>query len=127
MAISIMGERFPLSVITPTTDFVVCGQKIYFVFEDKKPTNKVGGVRLELFDGKKRDRFFVKVPGVQELPFEENKVKEMTIHINLVNPTFTLYSKKETANIEFSVVADSFKEIGKNSKEQSVSNIDSVL
>ena len=135
MGVNFSSKRFPLSLLTSTTDFVVCSQRLFFNYENNKQTNEVAGVRLEVHDSKLCDRFSVKIPGMKELPFEDSRVENLDIHVSLVNPTFSLYVKEEDWGrdrkrhvIAFSVTVDSVKEITKSgSKTQTISNIDSVL
>lgn len=118
--------KLPLSVITPTTDFVVCGQRKCFIYgDDNKSTGEVEAIKLEVFDGHLKDRFEVKIPGKTELPFDEEKVYGMELHINLINPTLTMYSKGK--EVVLSIKAEDWKNVKVASKTQTISGIDSVL
>lgn len=135
MGFNLGSKKLPLSFLTPSTDFVVCSQRLFFAYENNKQTNEVAGVKLELHDGKVCDRFIVKIPGMKELPFEDGRVEKLDIHVNLINPTFSVFAKEEDWGKErkrpvvaLSFTADSVKEITKSgSKTQTISNIDSVL
>ena len=118
--------KLPLTVITPTTDFVVCGQRKCFVYgDDNKSTGEVEAIKSEVFDGHLKDRFEVKIPGKTELPFDEEKVFSMEIHINLINPTIGVYSRGKEVGL--SIKADDWRTVKSTSKTQTISGIDSVL
>ncbi len=117
---SMNGLKIPLDVYTSSTEFVVVGQSEVLRFENNKPTGEVVGVKLELHDGDRLERFDCKVPGGQ-LPFKEDAIESKTIRVSLVNPTITPYGeavldkdgKPKSINIFGSVKAEGFKELKK--------------
>lgn len=117
---SMNGFKIPLGVYTSSTEFVVVGQSEIIKFENNKPTGEVVGIKLELHDGDRLERFDCKVPGGQ-LPFKEDAIESKTIRVSLVNPMITPYGeavldkdgKPKSINIFGSVKAEGFKELKK--------------
>ena len=103
--------RIPLSIYTDATEFTVVGQTLIQKFVENKPTGEVEGIKLELHDATKLDRFTVKVPG-QALPFKEDAIESQTIKVSLVNPTITPYIN-HVNRLDGSVRAEGFKELKK--------------
>ena len=117
---SMNGFRIPLGVYTASTEFVVVGQSEIIKFENNKPTGEVVGIKLELHDGDRLERFDCKVPG-EQLPFKGDAIESKTIRVSLINPTITPYAetvvdregKPRGVNIFGSVKAEGFKEVKK--------------
>ena len=118
--LNLNGFKMPLGVYTASTEFVVVGQSEIIKFENNKPTGEVVGIKLELHDGDRLERFDCKVPG-EQLPFKGDAIESKTIRVSLVNPTITAYGetvvdregKPRGVNIFGSVKADGYKELKK--------------
>ena len=114
------GFKIPLDVYTSATEFVVVGQSEIIKFENNKPTGEVVGIKLELHDGDRLERFDCKVPG-EQLPFKGDAIESKTIRVSLVNPIIIPYGetvvdregKPRGVNIFGSVKADGYKELKK--------------
>ena len=103
--------RIPLSIYTDAIEFTVVGQSLVQKFVDGKPTDEIDGVKLELFDASKLDRFVVRVPGTS-LPFKDEVVESQSCKISLINPTITPYVNYSN-RLDASVKAEGYKEIKK--------------
>ena len=103
--------KIPLSIYTNATEFIVVGQSLVQKFADGRPTSEVEGIRLELFDPTKLDRFNVRVPGAS-LPFKEESIEAQSCKVSLVNPTITPYVNNAN-RLDGSVKAEGFKEVKK--------------
>ena len=118
--LNLNGFKIPLDMYTSATEFVVVGQSEIIKFENNKPTGEVVGIKLELHDGDRLERFDCKVPG-EQLPFKGDAIESKTIRVSLVNPTITPYGefvldkdgKPKSINIFGSVKADGYKELKK--------------
>ena len=119
--LNLNGFKIPLDMYTSATEFVVVGQSEIIKFENNKPTGEVVGIKLELHDGDRLERFDCKVPG-EQLPFKGDAIESKTIRVSLVNPTITAYGetvvdregKPRGVNIFGSVKAEGFKEFKKS-------------
>ena len=119
--LNLNGFKIPLDVYTSATEFVVVGQSEIIKFENNKPTGEVVGIKLELHDGDRLERFDCKVPGGQ-LPFKDDAIESKTIRVSLVNPTITPYGefvldkdgKPKSINIFGSIKAEGYKELKKS-------------
>ena len=118
--LNLNGFKIPLDMYTSATEFVVVGQSEIIKFENNKPTGEVVGIKLELHDGDRLERFDCKVPG-EQLPFKGDSIESKTIRVSLVNPIITPYGetvvdregKPRGVNIFGSVKADGYKELKK--------------
>ena len=118
--LNLNGFKIPLDMYTSATEFVVVGQSEIIKFENNKPTGEVVGIKLELHDGDRLERFDCKVPG-EQLPFKGDAIESKTIRVSLVNPIIIPYGetvvdregKPRGVNIFGSVKADGYKELKK--------------
>ena len=103
--------KIPLSIYTDAIEFTVVGQSLVQKFVDGKPTDEIDGVKLELFDSSKLDRFVVRVPGTS-LPFKDEVIESQSCRVSLVNPTITPYVNYAN-RLDGSVKAEGYKELKK--------------
>ncbi len=108
----IKNMRIPLDVYTEATEFTVVGQTVVLKYVDNKPTEEVESIKLELHDASKLKRFEVKIPG-DVLPFKDETVENHTIKVSLVNAILIPYFNEKNKRVEYSVKADSYKEVKK--------------
>ena len=118
--LNLNGFKIPLDVYTSATEFTVVGQSEVMKFENNKSTGEVVGIKLELHDGDRLERFDCKVPG-EQLPFKGDAIESKTIRVSLVNPIITPYGetvvdregKPRGVNIFGSIKAEGYKELKK--------------